>query len=121
VTVEGTTYTAESGSFPISFTIPLAQELDESHVILVPLVGTVDEHCDDGTGTAPGPGNPEADAGYLCVFQGGAGPFVFGQPTSVTKPQGGEGAAVSGATVSAVAPGPVLKGVMKGSWAVTAP
>ena len=121
VNVEGTPYTAVSGSFPISFTIPLSAPLDESHVILVPFVGTVDEHCDDGVAPAPGPGNPEADPGYLCVFQGGAGPFVFGEPTTVTQPQGGEGAAVNGATVSAVAPGPVLEGVMKGGWAVTAP
>lgn len=121
VVVEATTYTAESGSFPISFTIPLAAPIEETNVILVPFVGTVDEHCDDGAEPAPGPGNPEADPGYLCVFQGGFGTFVFGQPTTVTRPEGGEGAAVNGATVSAVAPGPVLKGVMKGGWAVTAP
>jgi hypothetical protein len=63
----------------VGFAIPLSQELDASHTKFVPLAGTPPDECDDGVGTASGPAHPEADAGYLCVFQaGGAAPAVGG-------------------------------------------
>jgi Collagen triple helix repeat (20 copies) len=55
----------------ISFPIPLKAALDEAHVRYVESEVPVPADCNNGTGAAPGPANPEADPGFLCVFVAG--------------------------------------------------
>jgi hypothetical protein len=106
--------TGEATSFSISFPIPLASPIAESNVINVLSVESpVNEHCDNGVGAAPSVNNPEADPGYLCIFQGS-----IGKPVGAERPDGNGGAAVSG-TLAIVLVG--FGGRMDGSWAVTAP
>jgi hypothetical protein len=63
-------------------------------------------------------GNPEADPGYLCVFEGVAvnmgTEMIFSLPSG-----GGEGAGVSGTTL--FQPPTAAEARAEGSWAVTAP
>jgi len=103
----------------ISFTIPLGSALDADHVIRYSSAGTTpaeQANCDDGVGPAPSAVNPEADPGYLCVFQG----VVSGEVLSIKDPAtGGGGAATAGAEVGAE-PHPFTGGA-NGTWAVTAP
>lgn len=99
----------------ISFPIPLTAPLDENHVIRV-LTGETKAECDNGTGEAPSAANPEADPGYLCVFQG-----AFGQPEPEIQPLsafGSSGADKTGALVFAETG---FFGKAYGTWAVTAP
>jgi hypothetical protein len=63
---------------PLSFPIPLKAALDAAHVKLVPAAGPVPGECDNGVAPAAGVRNPEADAGYLCVFRSA---FEEGSPT----------------------------------------
>ena len=90
---------------PISFPIPLASPLDESHVIYLGPGGS-DANCDDGNAGngAPAVNNPEADSGYLCVF---ANAFSSGDSTSVqiATPTGSTGAGVNGAMLTTDATG----------------
>jgi collagen type I alpha len=54
----------------ISFNIPLAADISETNVKLVEDGATPPAECDNGAGTAPSAGNPEADPGFLCIFEG---------------------------------------------------
>lgn len=75
------------GFSPLSFAVPLAAGLDEAHTITVKKGITPPAECDDGEAPAPGPENPEADPGYLCVFTAeytGTGLVVFGVRPSST-------------------------------------
>jgi hypothetical protein len=95
---------------PISFSIQLAQELDESHVLIVPKTGKAPE-C---PGTAA---QPSAEPGFLCVYEGG---FTTAHPISVVKPDvAALGAGRSGAVVGVE--GLSAASVATGTWAVTAP
>lgn len=102
----------------ITFNIPLAAELDGSHVILV--TGAVPDECEDsGNAEAASTANPEADPGYLCVFQGTAVNMApGGVPINKLSPFEA-GASRSGALISYAVENP--QAVALGSWAVTAP
>ncbi|HEX5610067.1 MAG TPA: hypothetical protein VFX45_08250 [Solirubrobacterales bacterium] len=104
---------------PLSFSVPLAAPLDAAHVKVVGEGETAPADCDNGTGDAASPANPEADAGFLCVFvtafeNGGSIPT--GGVVDPSDLESGAGKAGAGILVSAG--GPAL-GV--GTFAVTAP
>jgi len=99
---------------PISFTIPLANALDENHVVIVP-TGEPKTNCDNGVGPAPSLENPEAAPGYLCVFQG-----HLGEPIEINSAGGAEpGASTVGAIITAFFTEEFTSA--RGTWAVTAP
>ena len=107
---------------PISFPIPLAAPLPGifdpvNHTLVITSSSTAGdkEKCDNGSGAAPGVGNPEADSGFLCVFVA-EGPtiseaFVFrvGEFASGASPAGAR----------LIAAGPEEGEVVEGSFAVT--
>ena len=113
----------------ISFPIPLAAALDASHVHYV-----TREEVEEGKGPSlehcPGTvENPQAEAGELCVFQGGT--FIEEEPEEVIEvhsisppsktPGQGPGASVTGAVLLIHYEGPAERGILQGTWAVTAP
>jgi hypothetical protein len=105
------------GVAQISFPVKLSEKIVESNVKKIAVGGTVPEQCDDGVEPAPGPDNPEADSGFLCVYLGLA---KFGTPSflSVSNPvTGSGGASQQGATVQLAST--ELPDVVSGSWAVT--
>ena len=53
---------------PIPFAIPLAVELPEANVHIVPAAGPVPPACDNGALPAASAADPEADPGHLCAF-----------------------------------------------------
>ena len=88
---------------PISFSIPLAAELDNAHVIKIsPTTTPIPAGCENAahSGTAS-ISNPEAAPGFLCVYAGTFSPK--GTLTSIYKPQGVgeliEGASKAGAVL----------------------
>jgi pilus assembly protein FimV len=100
-------------STTVSFPVPLAEGLDSAHAILV--TGTPGEHCENLEHAGPASvTNPEADPGYLCLYQFGAQSAQNGE---VFNPIGPGGAAISGATVFYEVTGENAQVV--GSWAVT--
>jgi collagen triple helix repeat protein len=113
---------------PISFSIPLAAPLDAEHTLRVARASTPDEHCEDTAHTGiASPDNPEADPGYLCVYES---ENIFMSFEGFLTLAGGEGASSTGA-LAAYAPqnglcppesGACVSGsVVLGTWAVTAP
>jgi hypothetical protein len=100
---------------PLSFTIPLKLELAAAAVHVVaegeaPTTGP----CAGGTVA-----EPVAEAGNLCIFTGHASADVLAIGTG-NPATGGEGAAKTGAVLSAVSgKGEVVEA--SGTWAVTAP
>lgn len=108
-----TTENASGQQATASFAIPLAAPLDEDHVAFVAKEAPVPAECDNGEGEAASPANPEADAGYLCVF---AGPWSSDTLSAniINPTEEAIGAAKTGAWISAA-----FEGI--GSWAVTAP
>jgi Collagen triple helix repeat (20 copies) len=108
----------ESGAWVVSFSIPLAAALDGSHVISVPNNGE-NESCDDGAGEAASVANPEADPGYLCVFNsaiGKVGSILIASPKEFSE-FFTEGTSTTGAVLF----GETFAGRAWGTWAVTAP
>jgi hypothetical protein len=101
---------------PISFPIPLPAALDSEHIKRVLAPETV-EQCDDGIEPVASVNNPEADAGYLCVFKG-----QFGEPAEppvvLISDAGTPGASRVGGLVNATLG---FGARASGSWAVTAP
>ena len=109
----------------LSFSIPLEQPLDATHVVKNPLgydgedeVGPEHEKC-------PGKAaNPRAQAGYLCVYTGNAfiAEFGTGGVESISDPGASAseqpGAATSGAVL--IVSSTKLASIA-GTWAVTAP
>jgi len=58
----------ENFAATISFALPLATGIANSNVVTIAKGGTPPASCDNGAGEAPSAENPEADAGFLCVF-----------------------------------------------------
>ncbi len=103
---------------PVSFSIPLAAELDAAHVKGIKLSGTPPAECEDaGHPGAASAANPEAQPGYLCVFVG-TDELELEQNPLISKATGGFGASTAGALVSSPAAGGAPYG---GTFAVTAP
>jgi collagen type VII alpha len=106
---EGEVFTA------VSFNLPLKADIENSHVKIV--TGAAPAECDNGTGEAASPTNPEADPGYFCVFV-----TVFegtGSLSTVLNPgTGSGGSGKTGALLLATTTGMAL-GI--GTYAVTAP
>lgn len=110
-----------SGLAPISFSIPLEEELDAAHVKIVS--GAVPSECNnpDKFGE-PSVSNPEAAPGYLCVYlQGSLGGSI--ELEGIFKASGAigisAGASKTGAVVS-LGSESTFDGAY-GTWAVTAP
>jgi hypothetical protein len=105
----------------ISFTIPLAAEIDSAHTIYVPNAGvSVPAECEntDHTGLAS-ESNPEADPGYLCVYKRVA-INTNSVEMEILKPGlGGNGAAMTGAMLAQEVTAAEARA--EGTWAVTAP
>jgi hypothetical protein len=114
----------------ISFSIPLEKALDAAHVHYVTAAeveektGPSLEHC---PGTVE---KPQAEPGELCVFQGGTleeeepGEKIEVHaiiPPSQTGAGAGNGALSSGAILLVHYQGPTERGILQGTWAVTAP
>jgi hypothetical protein len=99
----------------LSFPIPLAAPLGGGDVVIVKSAEASPVACDDGDAEngAPGPANPEADPGKLCLFVGSV--VAPGAPVAIVNPTTGTpGASVAGAAA--------LSGAASlGTWAVTAP
>jgi Collagen triple helix repeat (20 copies) len=113
----------------ISFSIPLEKALDAQHVHYVTALeveeksGPSLEHC---PGTVE---KPQAEPGELCVFQGGTveeeEPGEKIEVHSITPPSktpgAGNGSSSSGAVLLVHYEGPAERGILQGTWAVTAP
>jgi hypothetical protein len=101
---------------PISFAIPLENEIAAANVHRIEIGGTPTADC---PGTAA---NPEAKTGHLCVYVGvGSGEFEFSNAfPNIYKVDSfvQEGASKSGATLAAFIG---AEARVKGTWAVTAP
>lgn len=109
----------EDGVTPaLSFPIPLAAELDSSHVKGVALAGTAPAECENaGHAGVASAANPEAQPGFLCVFAA-FDPTATASTPSIFKTSINPGASTTGAVVLA----PVAEGVpYYGTFAVTAP
>jgi Collagen triple helix repeat (20 copies) len=102
----------------ISFTIPLSAPLAKDHVIYVSQ--SAPSECENSA--HPGSAsveNPEASAGYLCVYQG-AGLAVNKTEMEIFKPSSfSNGADVSGALLLQEVT--EAEALSAGTWAVTAP
>lgn len=109
----------------ISFPIALSAPLDASHTKLVKKGVTPPAECDDGSAEdgAPGPENPEADSGYLCVFVASEGlnaEFEEGAPGyQIQKPSGSGGASIVGARLFYNTEEEILSNPPSGTFAVT--
>lgn len=112
--------TDETGA-GLSFPVPLAAPLAESHVVFVTRAkfqaAELPAECDNGEGAPAGPENPEADSGYLCVFEGRARTVE----ASLITPAGAEnlfpqGSSPSGAQLVVITSEP---GTTWGTYAVT--
>jgi hypothetical protein len=105
---------------PISFAIPLAADIDASHVLVISSTSstTEKEKCDNGVAGA-GPANPQADPGFLCAFVAfNSGTILGGTITKSSSPSGADvGAATAGALLNLFAENPGLKAW--GTFAVT--
>jgi hypothetical protein len=100
-TVESAGPGATRGRAPISFSIPLAGELDLAHTIINPASGAANANCENTNHTgAASTSNPEAKSGYLCVYPTIASP-AGAFPGVIAKPVAGfsTGAATAGAVV----------------------
>jgi hypothetical protein len=112
----------------ISFNIPLASGLDESHVIFVRPSEAVPAECQNAehAGTAS-PLNPEADPGYLCVFAQvltGIRPPAPGEepeerPVTIRSVDRSLGASPFGAYLFMEPEGGATSVFANGSWAAT--
>jgi hypothetical protein len=107
---------------PISFTVPLAADLDATHVVLVPSrppEPTAEANCNDGVAPAPSASHPEAKPGYLCVFKGHFETESESYMSAINK-SGVEasGASTAGAVLTVLSEGAV-ENHGSGTWAVT--
>lgn len=113
-------------TFAVSFPVPLAAELDESHWKYVPKEGTPPAECEnEAHAGSASPANPEADPGYICVYAatGSIGSNLLAVRKSTADAfVGGGGASKAGAILLA---GETVTGggagYFAGTWAVTAP
>ncbi|HEY5815255.1 MAG TPA: hypothetical protein VIS95_02835 [Solirubrobacterales bacterium] len=104
----------------ISFALPLAADIAIANVKAVPKGGTPSASCDDGAGEASSAANPEADAGFLCIFVADGPvepevPVVFKSGVTATT----QGASRTGAILAGESGTP--GSVFRGTFAVTAP
>lgn len=123
----GTTADSDEGFLGlvgISFSIPLESQLDSAHVKLVTNPAAVPSECNNSEKLGePSVANPEAQPGYLCVFQqatGSGGNVVEGiyKPDGVVSVPLSKGASKTGAILNLISAEPTFA---YGSWAVTAP
>ena len=102
---------------PISFNIPLAGTLDETHVHLIEKGEVGGTGCTGGTAQ-----EPKADAGNLCVYVGGGEEPVPASSLAIEDPakQHQVGAETTGAIVEARNFSAKELSRTQGTWAVTA-
>ena len=107
------------GIAAVPFAIPLAEILDAAHVInfgkaTAPEKENCENEAHDG---APGPNNPEAGPGYLCVYNDGQ--LLGGEIRNIFQSNlAVPGASTAGAVIEIASTEPV--GGISGSFAVTA-
>lgn len=100
---------------PLSFTIPLANPLDDEHVLFIKAGEEGTEHATECPGTAE---KPAAAKGYLCVYTVSLFGAEFKNISDPQVPVPTEGAGRNGAAMNFQPEG---LGAGSGSWAVTAP
>jgi hypothetical protein len=103
----------------MSYNIPLAADILESNVELIEEGETPPAGCDNGSAPPPSSANPEADPGFLCIYEG-----WFTEPTELTgifKPEPGfvGGSGKTGAILIVNSGANATDG--GGTFAVTAP
>jgi hypothetical protein len=108
---------------PISFSIPLEAPLGSTHVHYL-------TEAEQEAGTTDCPGSveiPLAEPGNLCVYQGGTleeeepGEEIKVSKVLLPGTTNIEGASTAGAIVEIHYQGPAERGILQGTWAVTAP
>jgi hypothetical protein len=108
---------------PISFTIPLAAELDSTHVKIVKVGEAAPSECTFGSGT-PNAKNPQAKPGFLCIYEGvflpesSVGEIELDRVINPATPTLTIGAATSGATLELFKEEGTAR-QLNGTWAVT--
>lgn len=110
------------GKTAISFPIPLTGPVPGTNIKVVAEGGTPPAQCDDGEGTAPGPENPEADPGFLCVFvahTSGSPAFLSVSPQKPGSPPSPFGASRSGVVLTPTSIGVPGPEEVWGTFAVT--
>jgi hypothetical protein len=115
----GTGVEFELAAGGISFPVALPSSIDGAHVKYV-TGPTAPAECENSkhTGTAS-VSNPEASAGFLCIYEGST-LNMNGTALEVINPaSGSEGASTTGSTLLQKPEGPEAVG--SGTWAVTAP
>jgi hypothetical protein len=116
-----TPYFTEESFVPVTFAIPMAEEISPEHVVRVPGSGASKEaECNDGVAPEPSAAHPEAKPGYLCIFEGSFA--AGGEMTSIYKASGTStsvGASTAGAVLEVFTEAGEDHG--NGTWAVTAP
>lgn len=99
----------------IDFTIPLASELDAAHVVFVN--ETAPSECENAEHPgAASPANPEAESGYLCVFEKAKVNFAR---EGIVNTDFGSGAGRTGAFLSYKVETEGEPALALGTWAVT--
>lgn len=117
-TLTGSWFVAENGKTAISFQIRLEDPLPPENVKFVANGATPPAECEDGDAEPSGASNPEADPGYLCIFQsGGVAPTATLIVPSDFNGLGAIGASPFGAVLVFVGGDPIGN---FGTWAVTA-
>jgi hypothetical protein len=116
----------EIGSVSISFEIPLAADISEADTKVIPLGGTPPAECENpGHAGAASLENPEARAGFLCVYVDNTpNSEVFAiAPTGFAAEVAHMGASTTGAFVILESTSTTGEphGAGRGTWAVTAP
>jgi hypothetical protein len=103
---------------PISFSIPLAAELDAAHVLVIYEAAAVPTACENAAhaGTASA-ANPEASSGYLCVYLASDNSESTSHTVHVANATSDEGASTAGADL--VLLGGEAGWPFHGTWAVT--
>lgn len=122
--------TSGGAAIPITFAVPLANELEASQVHFIPMGETAPAACEDPNHAgAASVDNPEALSGQLCVYGGLVFNAITPTDTSIQKPSlvAGPGAGVSGAVISVIykqliglgSSGEEYPGIASGTFAVT--
>ncbi len=103
---------------PISFSIPLAEALDDEHVLVIYESAAVPTACENPAHPDPASAaNPEATSGYLCVYLASDTSESTSHTVNVASATTDEGASTAGADLVLI--GGEAGWPFHGTWAVT--
>ncbi len=103
---------------PISFSIPLAEGLDDEHVLVIYENAAVPSACENPGHPDPASAvNPEASSGYLCVYLASDTSESTTHTVHVASATTDEGASTAGAVLVLI--GGEAGWPFQGTWAVT--